>query len=89
MVTVTEFARNFSRFIHRVAVARERFVLIKGGRPVAEVSPPPPGLRLGELRQMLAELPRLSAEDAGAFADDLQTARAELDVARIRNPSES
>ena len=88
-ITVTEFVRNFSRFIHRVAFARERFVLIKAGRPVAEVSPPPRGLRLGDLPQMMAELPHLATEDAESFADDLRISRAELDKARIEDPWES
>lgn len=89
-ITVTDFVRNFSRFIHRVAFGRERFVLLKGGEPVAEVSPPPPtGRRLGELAQVLADLPHLSPEDAEAFANDLEVARKELDSARIEDRWES
>ncbi|HET6361356.1 MAG TPA: hypothetical protein VFH11_04800 [Gemmatimonadota bacterium] len=81
-ISVTDFVRDFSRYIHRVAFGRERFVLLKGGRPVAEVSPPPLGRQLRELPQMMADLPHLSPEDAAAFAVDIETARAQL--ARIR-----
>ncbi|MGH2392669.1 MAG: type II toxin-antitoxin system Phd/YefM family antitoxin [Candidatus Limnocylindria bacterium] len=79
-ITVTEFARNLSRFIHRVAHEGERFILLKGGRPVAEVSPPPRGRRLGELKEVLASLPHLGPDDAASFARDLEAARASLDV---------
>ena len=88
-ITVTEFVRNFSRLIHRVAYAGERFVLVKGGHPVAEVSPPPRGLRLGELGRLLADLPHLSPEEAAAFSDDLEAARAELAGMRVEDRWES
>lgn len=84
-ITVTEFVRDFSRFIHRVAFGRERFVLLKGGRPVAEVSPPTRGRRLGELSELLADLPHLTPEEAHGFAKDLETARAELSTLRIED----
>ncbi|MGH6691122.1 MAG: type II toxin-antitoxin system Phd/YefM family antitoxin [Gammaproteobacteria bacterium] len=88
-VTVTEFARNLSRYIHRVAFGGERFILLKGGRPVAEILPPPRGRRLGELRQLLAELPHLPPEDAAAFASDLDAARATLGAIRTEDRWES
>jgi len=88
-VTVTEFVRDFSRFIQRVAFGRERFVLLKGGKPVAEVSPPLRGRRLGELREILSDLPHLSSDEAEAFAEDLETARNELSAARIEDRWES
>lgn len=89
-VTVTEFVRDFSRFIHRVAFGRERFILLKGGRPVAEVSPPPPmGHRLAELREVLADLPHLSPEDAADFARDLEATREAHASVRIEDRWES
>lgn len=77
-ITVTEFARNLSRFLHRVAFGGERFIILKGGKPVAEVSPPPRGRRLGELEQLLADLPHLPPEEAAVFCRDLESARAAL-----------
>ena len=77
-LSVTEMARNFARYINRVAFRGERFVLTRGDRPVAEIGPVPEGKRLRELPDLLASLPRLSAADAARFADDLDRARAEL-----------
>jgi antitoxin (DNA-binding transcriptional repressor) of toxin-antitoxin stability system len=88
-VTVTEFARNLSRFIHRVAFEGERFILLKGGRPVAEVSPPPRGRRLGELKEVLESLPHLAPGDAAALARDLEEARASLDTFQAEDRWES
>ncbi len=76
--TVTDVLRNFSDYINRVAYRRERFVLLRGGKPVAELSPVPTGTRLGDLPGLLRALPSLSPEAAASFADDLDEARAEL-----------
>ncbi len=38
-VTVTEAVRNFSEILGRVRFKGERFVLVKGGKPVAELGP--------------------------------------------------
>lgn len=78
--SVTDVIRNFADYINRVAYRGERFVLIRGGKPVAELSPVPGGTRLGELPALLDSLPRLSPEEAAAFADDVDRARAELDA---------
>ena len=88
-ISVTDFVRDFSRIIHRVAFGRERFVLLKGGKPVAEVSPPPLGRQLRELPQVMADLPHLTPQDAAAFAADLDAARAQLDRIRIEDRWES
>lgn len=87
--SVTEVARNFAEYINRVAFGGERFILMRGKRPVAELRPVVTGRRLGDLPDLLASLPRLRAEDADAFADDLGQARAELDAAGLRDPWES
>jgi antitoxin (DNA-binding transcriptional repressor) of toxin-antitoxin stability system len=75
---VTDVARNFAEYINRVAFRGERFVLMRGRRPVAELRPVPSGMRLGELPELLASLPRLEPDDASALADDLAAAREEL-----------
>lgn len=75
---VTELLRNFSDYINRVLYRRERFVLIRGGKPVAELAPLPGGTRLGELPALLDVLPRLGAEEAEAMAADLEEARSRL-----------
>lgn len=87
--TVTDVLRNFSDYINRVAYRGERFVLIRGGKPVAELSPVPAGTRLGDLPSLLDSLPRLSEDEARAFLEDLDRVRAELGAAAGRDPWES
>jgi hypothetical protein len=77
-VTVTEFVRGFSDFINRVVYQGERFVLVRGGRELAEVRPRRTGRQLAELAELLEGLPRLSPEEATAFGADLDAARASL-----------
>lgn len=78
--SVTEVIRNFADYINRVAYRRERFILVRGGKPVAELSPVPAGTRLGDLPALLESLPRLSPDEAEAFAEDLARARSELEA---------
>lgn len=87
--TVTEVIRNFADYINRVAYRRERFLLLRGGKPVAELSPVPQGTRLGDLPGLLESLPRLSEDDAEAFTDDLERARDELEAHGPEDPWES
>jgi antitoxin (DNA-binding transcriptional repressor) of toxin-antitoxin stability system len=79
-ITVTEAARHFSEYVGRVAYRHESFVLHKGKKAVAELRPVPAGIRLGDLPELLASLPRLTPEEATAFAEDLRAARARLDA---------
>ena len=81
-VTVTQVARNFAEYVNRVAYRRESFTLVRGKKPLAELRPLPAGARLAELPGLLASLPRLTADEAGDFADDLVAARDELGEAR-------
>lgn len=76
-ISGTEIARNFAAFVNRVAYRGERFLLVRGNKPVAELGPVPRGARLGDLPALPAALPRLSEEEARQFADDLDTVRAE------------
>lgn len=71
-LTVTETARNFSDIINRVTYKGERFILLKGKRAVAEISPIKSGRPLSELPGILAKLPPLSAKEAESFAKDLE-----------------
>ncbi len=76
-LTVTEAVRNFSEILGRVRFKGERFVLVKGGKPVAELGPTDAAalVRLGELPGVLAGLPHLGHEDANEFALDLDSGR--------------
>lgn len=84
--SVTEIARNFADYINRVVYRGERFVLVRGNRPVAELGPLPAGRRLGELPALLDSLPRLSEDEAAEFAGDLAEANSALPAAEVRDP---
>ncbi len=88
-VTVTDVLRNFADYINRVAYRGERFVLVRGGRPVAELGPLPSGTRLADLPELLASLPRLDSEEAEAFEADIRRSRADLDRRPVDDPWES
>jgi antitoxin (DNA-binding transcriptional repressor) of toxin-antitoxin stability system len=83
--SVTEVARHFADYVNRVAFRGERFTLMRGKKPVAELRPVPAGRRLGELPELLSSLPRLSAEDAAALAEDLDAARQEIAEQPLRD----
>lgn len=84
--SVTEVARNFAEYINRVAFRGERFVLMRGKKPVAELRPIPAGKHLGDLPGILASLPRLGEAHAEEFAADLDRFAGELQERPIRDP---
>ena len=67
LVSVTQAARHFADYINRVVYRGERFLLVRGRQPVAELAPVPAGRRLGDLPGILAALPRLGPEEAERF----------------------
>ncbi len=77
-LSVTEMVRGFSDYVNRVAYRGERFILLKGRKPMAELRPIPAGALLGELEDALRSLPALSAAEAADFAQDIEDARARL-----------
>ncbi|MBI4500914.1 MAG: hypothetical protein HY700_07110 [Gemmatimonadetes bacterium] len=85
-LSVTEVARNFAKYLNRVAFRGERFVLMRGREAVAELGPVPVGKRLAELPDLLASLPHLPAEEARRFAEDLAAARSELIQVPLHDP---
>ncbi|HEX6749048.1 MAG TPA: hypothetical protein VF092_17245 [Longimicrobium sp.] len=87
--SVTDVARNFSDYINRVAHRGERFVLMRGGKAVAELRPVPTGRRVSELAEIFASLPRLGADEAEAFGRDIDAAREEQNSVPVRDPWES
>ncbi|MEI7813842.1 MAG: hypothetical protein WCJ13_03525 [Coriobacteriia bacterium] len=84
-LTVTEVVRHFAEYVNRVIYRRESFVLVRGNRAVAELRPVPSGKRLSELPGLFASLPHLSADEAGSFADDLDSARNEIGGLEVRD----
>jgi antitoxin (DNA-binding transcriptional repressor) of toxin-antitoxin stability system len=87
--SVTDVLRNFSDYINRVAYRGEGFVLIRGGKAVAELSPVPAGTRLADFPALLESLPHLPDEDLDAFASDLDRGRKEGGPQDDGNPWES
>lgn len=88
-LSVTELVRGFSDYVNRVAYRGERFILLKGRKPVAELRPVVVGRSLGELDALLRSLPALSAGEAADFAADIEAARADLPVEVLRDPWQS
>ncbi|MFH1941056.1 MAG: hypothetical protein ABIL68_03045 [bacterium] len=85
-ITVTEAARNFSDFVNRVAYRGEHFILLKGKKAVAEMSPVPKGKVLSELPGILSKLPNLSKEEAESLSEDLENSRKQLSDEKLRDP---
>jgi antitoxin (DNA-binding transcriptional repressor) of toxin-antitoxin stability system len=88
-VTVTQVARHFADYVNRVAYRRESFTLVRGNKPLAELRPLPQGKLLSELPALFASLPRLSCEEADAFADDVAVAQDELTSSEVRDAWQS
>jgi antitoxin (DNA-binding transcriptional repressor) of toxin-antitoxin stability system len=73
--SVTEVARNFAEYVNRVAYRGERFTLMRGGKPVAELTPVARGVRVEDLPALFASLPRLTLDEVDAFARDIELGR--------------
>ncbi|HET6230086.1 MAG TPA: hypothetical protein VFE05_08455 [Longimicrobiaceae bacterium] len=87
--SVTEVARNFAEYVNRVSYKGESFVLMRGKRPVAELRPVPAGMKLGELLDLLASMPRLDSAELDEFEKDIADARREVDAIPIMDPWDS
>lgn len=88
-ISVTEVVRNFAEYVNRVAYRRESFVLMRGSRAVASLTPVPQGRPLRELPVIMEMLPRLDPDDAADFERDLTRAAAELDAQGVDDHWES
>lgn len=87
-VSVTEAARNFADLVNRAYYRQETTVLLRNGVPVAHIAPvAPSGVPAQEFLERWSRRSRLSAEDADAWARDLEAARAAIPP--LRDPWES
>ena len=76
---VAEAAKDFLRLLDWVETRHESAILVREGRPVAKLSPlPSAALNCAELAECWPKLDKLSPDEADAFADDLEHARANL-----------
>ena len=78
-ISVAEAAKDFLRVLDRVERQRESAILVREGKPVATLSPlPSAAMSCAELAERWPKLEKLSPDEADAFADDLEHARANL-----------
>ena len=78
-VPVAEAAKDFLRLLDWVERQHESAILVREGRPVATLSPlPSAALTCAELADRWPKLHKLPPDEANAFADDLEHARASL-----------
>lgn len=88
-VTITEITRNFSDYINRVAYRGEHFTVLRGKKPVAEITPVPGGKTLGELKHILESITTLSPNELEELENDLNTIRDEGNQEMLSDPWES
>ena len=77
-LTVTEAARNFSELVNRIRYQREEATLLKGGRPVARMSPVPAGAIGAELARLWPTLPKLGEKEAARWEADRESSKLNL-----------
>jgi antitoxin (DNA-binding transcriptional repressor) of toxin-antitoxin stability system len=78
-IPVAEAAKDFLALLDRVERKGESAVLVREGKPVATLSPVPSlALTCAELAERWPRLEKLAPDEANAFADDLEQARAIL-----------
>jgi antitoxin (DNA-binding transcriptional repressor) of toxin-antitoxin stability system len=76
-IPVAEAAKDFLRVLERVERKGKPVVIVRDGKRVATLSPlPGPALTCEELSHRWLNLERLAPDEASAFADDIEQARA-------------
>jgi antitoxin (DNA-binding transcriptional repressor) of toxin-antitoxin stability system len=76
-IVATEAARRFSELLSAVKFRAERYVILRGGKPVAAIGPvegAPRGSTLAHLGALLRQLPPLGDEEP-RFRRDLKKLR--------------
>jgi prevent-host-death family protein len=76
-ISATEAVRKFSEILSQVHYKGDSYTVVRGGKSVASILPVTQSLRsknLGELKSLLATIPKLGAE-AEAFESDIRGAR--------------
>ncbi len=85
-IPVDEAASRLTELVDRVAHQGDRVILLRDEKPIAELTPVPPRVKLKDLPEVLASLPHLTREEADAFAKDLETIRHEMAREPERDP---
>ena len=74
-VTATEVAKNLTEYLNRVAYRGERFIIVRGKKPLAILAPVKPPVRGPGLLALFERLPKLSADELDAFERDIEDGR--------------
>ena len=88
-ISISDVSRNLADYINRVAYRGESFTLFRGKKPVAELRPVPRARKLGELKNLLKALPKLSEQESDSFLEDLQQIRTAGNIEMLGDPWES
>ncbi|NOZ68610.1 MAG: hypothetical protein GXP46_05075 [Deferribacteres bacterium] len=73
-VSATEAVRKFSEILNSIKYRGNHYTVLRGGKPVASISPVETPLRertLGDIKALLKKLPRLG-DEAEKFEEDLK-----------------
>jgi antitoxin (DNA-binding transcriptional repressor) of toxin-antitoxin stability system len=76
-ISATEAVRKFSEILSHVHYRGDSYTVVRGGKAVASISPisqPLKGKNLGDLKNLLAAIPKLG-DEAEAFESDIRAAR--------------
>jgi antitoxin (DNA-binding transcriptional repressor) of toxin-antitoxin stability system len=79
-ITATEAVRHFSELLNNIKYRRDRFTIIRGGKPAAALVPAEeaiPERVMGELGGIFRTLPRLDPSDTGFAGDVLRAIAAQ------------
>ena len=74
-VTVTELSRSLSDYLNRATYRQEEFLITRGGKAVAALSPVATGVKVADLKDVLSGLPNLASSDVDQFESDLNEIR--------------
>jgi len=73
-VSATEVVRKFSEILNSIKYRGDHYTIIRGGKPVASISPVETHLKertLSELRGLIKKLPHLG-DEAERFEEDIK-----------------
>jgi antitoxin (DNA-binding transcriptional repressor) of toxin-antitoxin stability system len=73
--SVTDVSRHFSDYLNRVAYSGDRFILVRGGKPLAELKACSTAKKMSDLPEVLRSLPSLSDDELNSFENDLKSLR--------------
>ena len=73
-ISATDVVRKFSDILNSIKYRGNHYIILRGGKPVASISPVEKPIKektLGELKELLKKLPRLG-DEAERFEKDMK-----------------